>query len=199
MSAELNNNVFLVKGRPEPFKAENDYDIYDSTGRRVILTCREKKLGRFMRLLRFTSLKATIPFDLKATTPEGKQVLRMARGIPVTASKVTVYDENDMLIGGFIEKSFSLSGAYDVADAEDHAVCRLKGNLMGLEFSFLAPGEVELARVTRKWAGLRKEMLTSADDYLLTIDDAVPKDSLVRKLILASVLCVDLVQKVLIP
>ena len=54
---------------------------------------------------------------------------------------------------------------------------------------------MQLARVTKKWAGLGKELLTTADNYVLDISDAVPPGSPTRKLILAAVMCIDMVLK----
>jgi len=46
-----------------------------------------------------------------------------------------------------------------------------------------------------KMAGLGKEMFTSADNYMLEIKDRVPKDDTLRILILAAVVCIDMVLK----
>ncbi|MNL61289.1 Scramblase [compost metagenome] len=56
-------------------------------------------------------------------------------------------------------------------------------------------GDVQLAKVTKKWAGLGKELFTSADNYVLQIEDHVPQNSDERKLILAAVMCIDMVLK----
>lgn len=56
-------------------------------------------------------------------------------------------------------------------------------------------GDRELASVSKKWAGLGKELFTSADNYVLRIADEVPKDSPLRLLLLAAVLCIDMVLK----
>lgn len=40
-----------------------------------------------------------------------------------------------------------------------------------------------------------KELLTSADNHVLEIADSVPMDSPARPLILAAVLCIDMVLK----
>ena len=55
--------------------------------------------------------------------------------------------------------------------------------------------ENEVGLVTKKWAGIGKEMFTSADNYILEIKDKVEKDSLLRLLILAAVICIDMVIK----
>ena len=49
--------------------------------------------------------------------------------------------------------------------------------------------------MTKKWAGMGKELFTSADNYVLQISDNVPADNPVRQLILAAVMCIDMVLK----
>jgi len=52
-----------------------------------------------------------------------------------------------------------------------------------------------LAKVSKKWGGLSKELFTSADNYILQISEEVPPDQPVRQLIMAAVLCIDMVLK----
>ena len=54
---------------------------------------------------------------------------------------------------------------------------------------------MEYAHVSKKWAGLGKEMFTSADNYMLSINEEVEKNNPVRLLILAAVMCIDMVLK----
>ena len=49
--------------------------------------------------------------------------------------------------------------------------------------------------VTKKWAGLGKELFTSADNYMLAINETVPAGDPTRLLILAAVMCIDMVMK----
>jgi uncharacterized protein YxjI len=64
----------------------------------------------------------------------------------------------------------------------------------GLGFRFSA-GDNDFAHVTKKWSGIGKEFFTSADNYVLQISNAVPPDNRVRLLILAAVMCIDMVLK----
>ncbi len=70
----------------------------------------------------------------------------------------------------------------------------LKGKWTGWDFRFLA-GDIEYAHVSKKWAGLGKELFTSADNYILEISDQVPADHPARILIVAAVMCIDMVLK----
>jgi hypothetical protein len=47
----------------------------------------------------------------------------------------------------------------------------------------------------KKWKGISMELFTSADNYVLHISEDVPPDSEIRQLILAAVLCIDMVLK----
>ena len=54
---------------------------------------------------------------------------------------------------------------------------------------------MELDQVSKKGAGLGKELFTSADNYVLDIKDMVKPEDPSRQLILAAVLCIDMVLK----
>jgi uncharacterized protein YxjI len=190
----LQRNLFFVKEHVGMFKAANNYDILDPETGNIIMECREEKLGCFTKFFRFTKYKRNTPFDITIRTPDGKQVVRVTRGTTIFLSKVQVLDENDNHVGGFKQKLFSIGGAFNVLDPEDNVLCTLKGKWTGWDFKFLA-GDKQFASVSKKWAGLGKELFTSADNYILKIEDVVPPDHRVRPLILAAVMCIDMVLK----
>ncbi len=194
MHEVLRRNVYLVKEHVGMFKAANNYDIHDPETGSIIMECREEGLGILTRLLRFTDYKRMTPFDIQIRTPDGHQIVRVTRGISVFLSKVQVRDESDRVIGGFKQRFFSIGGAFTVLDANETPVCELKGKWTGWDFRF-ETDEMELAHVTKKWAGIGKEMFTSADNYVLEISDRVPADNVARQLILAAVMCIDMVLK----
>jgi uncharacterized protein YxjI len=194
MDKILNQNLFFVKEHVGLFKAANNYDIYDPQTNQIILECREDRLGLFTKILRFTDYKRMTPFDIEIRTQEGKKILTVKRGVSIFLSKVQVFDENDRLVGTFKQKFFSIGGKFDVLDIEDHVVCTLKGSWSSWDFGFMKD-EKELAHVAKKWSGLGKELFTTADNYMLEINDQVPADNPVRILILAAVMCIDMVLK----
>ncbi|MDH3716623.1 MAG: phospholipid scramblase family protein [Planctomycetota bacterium] len=194
MHPALQHNLFLVKEHVAFFKAANNFDIFDPETGQELMHCREERLGLFTKMFRFTDYKRMTPFHVEVRTPDGQPVLSVRRGISVFLSKVQVFDEHDELVGGFKQKLFSIGGAFNVLDANDQIVCALKGKWTGWNFRFLA-GDNELAHVSKKWSGVGKELFTSADNYILQIADDVPPDNSVRILILAAVLCIDMVLK----
>tara|TARA_Y100000588_G_scaffold189433_1_gene203384 strand:+ start:72 stop:704 length:633 start_codon:yes stop_codon:yes gene_type:complete len=194
MHDAIKKNVFLVKEHVGMFKAANNYDIHDPQTGDLLMECREERLNFLTKLFRFTDYKRMTPFDIQIRTPDGQQLIRITRGISLLLSSVSVFDENDQLIGGFKQKFFSIGGAFNVLDANDQPVCTLEGKWTGWDFKFMA-GEIEFAHITKKWGGIGKELFTSADNYALEISEAVPADHVARQLILAAVMCIDMVLK----
>jgi len=194
MSDIINKNLFLVKEHVGMFKAANNFDIYDPASGEVIMECREPTLGFFTKLLRFTDYKRMTPFDIQIRTPDGQRIVRIQRGVSIFLSKVIISDHNNNTIGGFAQKLLSIGGKFDVLDKDDQMICQLEGKWTGWDFYFKNNGK-EFAHVSKKWAGLGKEMFTSADNYMLEIANDVPENDDVRKLILAAVMCIDMVLK----
>jgi uncharacterized protein YxjI len=73
-------------------------------------------------------------------------------------------------------------------------ICTLKGNFIGWDFK-ISKDDQEWANITKKWAGIGKELFTSADNYILEINHLVPKDDKVRTIMLGAVLCIDFLLK----
>jgi uncharacterized protein YxjI len=194
MHATLSSNQFFVKEHTGIFKASNNYDIFDPATNQKTLECREPNLGIITKLFRFTDYKRMTPFHVEIRTPEGTKVLSVKRGFSLLLSKVEVLDENDKVVGYFKQKFFSIGGKFDVLNASESIVCTLKGKWTSWDFRFVQ-GNTELASVTKKWAGLGKELFTTADNYMLSINNQAAVENNTRILIVAAVMCIDMVLK----
>lgn len=190
----LKNNIYLVKEHLGILKAANNFDIHDPVSGAIIMECREPTLGFFTKLLWFTDYKSMTPFDVQIRLPNGEPVVRIKRGVSIWLSRVEVTDSDNRLIGTFKQKLFSFGGKFDLLDSNDNVTCQLKGNLIGWNFRFIRD-EIQLAHVSKQWSGLGKEFFTSADNYVLEINQQVGEDMELRKLILAAVMCIDMVLK----
>lgn len=194
MHAVFQHNLYFVKEHTGIFKAANNFDIIDPASNAIVIECREPKLGLLTRILRFSDYKRMTPFHLELRTPDGVKLMSIKRGVSILVSEVEVLDEHDKLIGKFRQKFFSIGGRFTVLDAQERQLCTLQGNWIGWDFRFVR-AEREIAAVSKKWAGLGKELFTSADNYMLNIGASVPADDTLRRLIVAAVMCIDMVLK----
>jgi uncharacterized protein YxjI len=195
MHPALNKNLYLVKEHVKIFKAENSFDVFDPESSALILQCREENLGTFTKMFRFTEYKKMTPFDIDIKTPTGETILTVRRDVSWFLSTVEVLDEQKRLIGKFKQKFFSIGGKFEVLDTSERVLCTLKGSWTSWDFKFVSNDGKEFATVTKKWNGLGKELFTSADNYILQINPQVPADNPLRMLIMAAVMCIDLVLK----
>src|SRR4029079_295563 len=194
MHPALQRNMYFVKEHVGLFKAANNYDVLDPQTGQIVLLCREDDLGFFTRILRFTDSKRMPPFDMRIKAPDGSTVVRVTRGVSFFVSNVQVRDGEDRVVGGFKQKFFSIGGRFAVTCDMEQPVGTLQGNWTGWDFKFVSGGNV-LAQVSKKWAGLGKELFTSADNYMLTIAENIRPDDPRRLLLLAAVMSIDMVLK----
>ena len=127
MHPVLNLNPCLVTEHVGMFKAASNSDVLDPSPGEAILFCREDRLGFFTRMFRFTDYKRMTPFHLEVTTPGGEPVLSVKRPLSLFLSKVDVLDEDDVRVGGFKQKLFSIGGAFDVLGSSNATLCQLRG------------------------------------------------------------------------
>lgn len=195
MSSALSLNAYFVKEHVGLFKAANNFDIHLPESGALLMECREENLGFWTKLLRFTDYKRMTPFHIRVRTAAGEPVLEVRRGVSFWLSRVEVLDAQGRRVGGFKQKFFTLGGAFEVLDAGDQPLCRLQGKWTGWEFKFQRPDGRVVASVNKKWAGMAKELFTSADNYLLEISHDIPAEDPLRTLVVAAVLCIDMVLK----
>ena len=196
MKKLLQKNTFLFKEQLGLFKASNNYDVYDPQTNEIILHCREKNLNPLYKIIRLliTELKSMTPFEIEISGLDGKRIIKLKKGLSLFLSKIEVFDENDKLIGLFKQKLFPVGNNFEMFDEKGNLVSKLKGSLIGWNFKFVKD-ENTIATVTKKWAGIGKELFTSADNYILDINDDVEKASPLRLLIFGAVICIDMVLK----
>ncbi len=195
MSEILNRNHFFVKEHVGMFKAANNYDILCPDTKEEILHCREDKLSFWTKMLRFSKYKSMTPFNVIIKTLDGKQIIRLNKKSSFFLSTVSVFNDSEEVIGTFKQRFSPIKSKFDIFDIDNKKAFALKGKWTGWDFKFLDDDQKELASVTKKWAGLGKELFTTADNYMLSIDESVAPDDDRRRLILASVICIDMVLK----
>ena len=196
MKKILQKNTFLFKEHVNLFKASNNYDVYDPQTNEIILHCREKNLNPFYKIIRLllSDFKSMTPFEIEVSGIDGKKVMKVKKGTSLVLSKTEVFDENDKLIGVLKQRLFPLGNNFEMFDDKGNFASKLDGSLIAWNFKFLKDKNT-IATVTKKWAGIGKELLTSADNYVLDISDSVEKASPLRRLIFAAVICIDMVLK----
>lgn len=189
----FDGDTFLVREHVGFLKLHEAYDILMPDG--TTIGTAVERAGSFKQLLKLLVNKNMLPFTVEVMDASQNVLITMQRGFTFLRSKVTVYDEQNVPVGYFKSRIFSLGGAFDVCDANDQPIALLKGDWKGWNFKFTAADGAELGQVSKQWAGLAKELFTSADNYVVHIDRQRITDVKQVQLLLAAALCIDMVLK----
>ena len=150
--------------------------------------------GSLVSVLRLFISKKLMPTTVEVREhPDGALVFTIKKPVTFLRQTVEVYDADGKKLGYFMSKVFSLGGGFYVYDNNDNQFAEVQGKWTGWEFTFLTPEGHEMGKVTKKWAGVLKELFTSADNYVVSIADDLADQPIAKMLLLAATLAIDIV------
>ncbi len=190
----LDRNLYLIKEHARILKLVDRYDIFDpKTGEQIGIVKDEP--SSFLKYLRLFMKKRNLPTTVNVYENEDAAPLfSIRKHMPIIRSKVQVIDGNGIPIGYFKSKILTIGGGFNVFDMQDNKIADIKGDWKGWNFKFLDPNGTEIGTVTKKWAGIGKELFTTADTYMISIDET-KSDHKTNMMLLAAGLAIDIVFK----
>jgi len=191
----LQRSTFFVKERVAVLKLTDTFDILDPVTGQNIGIAREEPPA-WAKWLRLVVAKRQLPTTVNIYEADGQPpVVSIHRGFTFIRSKIRVVAGHGESLGYFKSKLFSLGGGFIVYDNANQEVAQVKGNWKGWDFKFVSKSGRELGTVTKKWAGLGKELFTSADNYVISLTDISAGNPGASALLLAAGLAIDIVFK----
>ena len=146
--------------------------------------------------LRLVIKKHQLPTAINIYENESQPpVLSIKRGFTFLRAKLRVFAGDGRSLGYFRSKLISIGGGFFVFNHADQQVAEVKGNWKGWDFKFLNQSGREVGTVTKKWAGLGKELFTSADNCVISLTDLSGASPDAAALLLAAGLAIDVVYK----
>jgi uncharacterized protein YxjI len=193
----LDRQAYYIREHVGFLKFSDTYDILDPDTQEQLGIAKEKP-GAMIQVLRFLVNKKLLPtkvFVYQGTDFENQSNLLFSieRGMTLFNARVNVLDETGQIVGWFKSKFFSLGGAFRVFDANGSEIALVKGDWKGRNFRFLDPQQNEIGKISQQWAGWAKEMFTSADRYVISLNEQPSAGKAI--LLLAAGLAIDTVFK----
>jgi len=191
----LDLNTYLVKQQAGLFKRMAVYDIFDPNSNQQIGVAKEEP-STLVNILRLFMNKKTLPTNVNFYAQgENKPLFSIHRPMTWFRSVVDVKNGEGQKIGSFKSKMMSLGGGFWVYDAEDQQFAEVKGDWKGWSFKFLTTDGKELGSVGKKWAGMAKELFTTADNYVIALNDSAKGKKHSNELLLAAGIAIDIIYK----
>jgi uncharacterized protein YxjI len=186
---------FFVKERVAALKLTDTYDIYDPETKQTVGIARDEP-PTWAKLMRLLVKKVLLPTVVRVYESEAAPALISLHKAPAFLRTIVVVQHPTQgEIGRFKSKLFSLGGGFDVYDRSGEKVAEVKGDWKGWNFRMIDRQGRALGVVTKKWAGLGRELFTSADNYMIALDDHVTTPDDQAPLLLAAGLAIDIVFK----
>lgn len=191
----FDRRAFFIREHVGMMKIKDTYDILDPENQQALGIAKETTAG-WILALRFLLNKSMLPLTVVICAGESeKPLLSLSRGFTFLRSKVWIANAEGNRIGYFKSKLFSLGGGFLIYDMQDAKVADIKGDWKGWNFRFLNADGQEIGLVTKKWGGIGKELFTSADNYLISINDLGAQQAAYGALLLAAGIAIDTVFK----
>ncbi|MEA2477549.1 MAG: hypothetical protein QOC87_1748 [Actinomycetota bacterium] len=180
----------FVQQKAKLIELTNEYKIFDESGAQVGV-CREEGQTKLKKALRLVSnLDSMMTHKLSVLDVEGNKVLEFTRPRTLWKSRVEVQDGSGKTVGGIAQKNMIGKIRFDLTGSAGEPIGQIRAeNWRAWNFSIVDNSEQEVARITKKWAGMAKEMFTTADNYMLEINAPVQGD--LRMVILAAAAGID--------
>jgi Scramblase len=187
----LAQRALIVKQKLKLVELRNDYAVLDQSGRQIgaVVQAAQSPLAFLARV--FTSWDVTLPITLHILGPGAVTELIVHK--PWFTWRCQVVRPDGVVLGE-ITKQIRLGRArFTLLDPRGARLGEVRArNWRAKDFSVLDGAGQPIARVTKRWAGLR-ELFTDADTYVVEVSPAAVDP--LRSLAVATCLVIDVVMK----
>ena len=187
----LAQQVLIVKQKLKLVELRNDYAVLDQSGRQIgaVVQATQSPLAFLARV--FTSWDVTLPITLHILGPGAVTELIVHK--PWFTWRCQVVRPDGVVLGE-ITKQIRLGRArFSLLDPRGARLGEVRArNWRAKDFSVLDGAGQPIARVTKRWAGLR-ELFTDADTYVVEVSPSAVDP--LSSLAVATCLVIDVVMK----
>ena len=178
--------VLVVNQKAKLFGIGAEYEIYNEEGQKIGAV-QEVKAGLIKHAMGGGGPSATHRFQI--VDPHGKVLLALTRPAVLFKSKMIVVGAKG-IVGGVMQKNFMFGNhRFDLESGGQILGSICADDWRAWNFSIQDAAGVEIARITKTWAGWAKERFTRADNYVVQIHR--PLGEPLRSLAIAAALAID--------
>jgi uncharacterized protein YxjI len=185
----FDESVLVVNQKAKLIELTNEYAISDQNGNKIgsVTQVGQGKGRKVLRAL--TRVDQFLSLKLEVAEADGTVVLRLERGAKLIRSKISVSDGKGNAIGNINQENVIGKIHFGLESGGRTLGSINAENWRAWNFNIKDHHGREVARITKKWAGVMKEAFTTADNYFVEIPE--PIEDPLRSLVLAAALCVD--------
>jgi len=185
------NNTYVIDEKVQVFTLANGYKVYDGSNNEIGYI-KENMPGSRVLLSLFVD-KKNLPMTLEVHNMEGKIIASLTRGFTLFMSNMKVLDENGTQVATLKQK-FGLKPKFELLDLNNTKIATIQGNWTAWDFNITDTNDQQIGSVSKKFNGLAKELFTSADKYVVSIEPSVTSEAQ-RIAIASTAAAIDMILK----
>lgn len=188
-SSLFQHRVLVVNQKAKLIELTNQYSVFDENGNNIgyVNQVGQSKAKKLLRLVSSVDQFLTHHFDI--TDASDSLVMSVTRPAKILKSTVLINDSTGAEIGRIVQENVfgKIHFALESGGAKIGAI--KAENWRAWNFAIEDASGREVARITKKYTGLAREMFTTADSYVVEIHE-IPSQPL-HSLIIAAALSID--------
>ncbi len=188
----FDTNSYFIDEKVNMLKFANEYKVFNEQG--VQIGSINQKISGGGKILRLLFNKSMLPFHLEIKDANDTLQATISRGWTFWMSKVAIKDAGGTQIGSVAQKFSYMKPKFKIFNSQNVQIGEIKGDWKAWNFTMFDANNNPIGTITKKWAGVAKELFTTADKYNvnLTSNLANTEDKIA---ILASAITIDMVLK----
>ena len=190
--AFFESNEYFIDEKVQFLKFHNEYKVYDAIGLHVGAVTQH--VSGWHKLLRLFLKKAMFPFVLEVTDTNDTVLASIHRGWTFWMSKITIKDGNGTITGYIRQRFRFLKPRFQIFDANEDQIAEINGDWKAWNFTITDQNGAQVGLVNKKWAGIAKEVFTSADKYHVSIVPEYAEDRNKMNIVITAI-TIDMVLK----
>jgi uncharacterized protein YxjI len=164
----------FVRQKAHLFEFNTEYALLDEEGRQVGVVRQEGQSTAKKVVRALGKLDAFMTHTFSVYDWMGNRVLGLTRPRTMWKSKILVVDGQNAPVGSIVQKKLIGKIRFDLEGPQGEALGSIQGqNWRAWDFVINDAQEQHVGRVTKKWAGIGRELFTTADNYLVEISPTV--------------------------
>ena len=188
-SVLFRHNVLVVNQKAKLIELTNQYSVFDADGNTVghVNQVGQSNVKKLLRLVSSVDQFLTHHFDI--TDASDALVMSITRPAKLFKSTVLINDSTGAELGRIVQENVfgKIHFALEVGGLKIGAI--KAENWRAWNFSIEDADGREVARITKKFAGLAREIFTTADSYVVEIHENLSQP--LHSLVIAAALSID--------
>ena len=181
--------VLVVNQKMKLIELQNEYAVFDGNGTKIAVVREVGQTAAKKALRLLTSFDQFLTHKLQVADLSGNVLITLTRPAKVMKSTIIVGDGTGNEVGKIVQRNI-IGKIHFAYEAGGQIVGHIRGeNWRAWNWSLQDAAGNEVGRITKTWEGVAKTLFTTADNYVVTLDQDLTEP--LRTLVIASALGVD--------